>query len=115
LQKSAIADGRPAISLGATGVEPPAPTDSTHSYTTQYTAHARVAVARPAMPAAESLGDGSQNKLILGALWATKRKPTKPQDALQVRKPHLNLLAPCRDVSKPSVPESDRAMSRACS
>jgi hypothetical protein len=38
-------------------------------------------------------GDGSQNKLILGALWATKPKPTKPQGALQVRKPHLDLLA----------------------
>src|SRR3977135_1695202 len=39
------------------------------------------------------LGDGSQNKLILGASWATQSKPTEPQDALQVCEPHLDLLA----------------------
>ena len=43
--------------------------------------------------APQILSDGSQNKLVLGAPWATKPKPTKPQDALQVRKPHLDLLA----------------------
>lgn len=43
--------------------------------------------------APQILSDGSQNKLILGASWATKPKPTKPQDALQVREPHLDLLA----------------------
>ena len=43
--------------------------------------------------APQILSDGSQNKLVLGASWATKPKPTKPQDALQVRKPHLDLLA----------------------
>jgi hypothetical protein len=32
-------------------------------------------------------------ELILGASWATKPKPTKPQDALQVRKPYPDLLA----------------------
>jgi len=39
------------------------------------------------------LGDGSQNKLILSASWATQSKPTEPQDALQVCEPHLDLLA----------------------
>jgi hypothetical protein len=39
------------------------------------------------------LGDGSQNKLILGASWATQSKPTEPEDALQVSEPHLDLLA----------------------
>jgi hypothetical protein len=39
------------------------------------------------------LRDGSQNKLILGASRATKSKPTKPQDALQVGEPHLDLFA----------------------
>jgi hypothetical protein len=39
------------------------------------------------------LSDGGQNKLILGASWATQSKPTELQDALHVRKPHLDLLA----------------------
>jgi len=39
------------------------------------------------------LSDGSQNKLVPGASWTTKPKPTKPQDALQVCEPHLDLLA----------------------
>ena len=39
------------------------------------------------------LGDGSQNELILGASWTTQSKPTEFQDALQVREPHLDLLA----------------------
>ena len=43
--------------------------------------------------APQILSDDSQNKLVLGAPWATKPKPTKPQDALQVCKPHLDLLA----------------------
>lgn len=38
------------------------------------------------------LSDGSQNKLILGASWAKKPKPTKPQDALQMRELNLDLL-----------------------
>jgi hypothetical protein len=39
------------------------------------------------------LGDGSENKFVLGAPWPTQSKPTEPQDALQVREPHLDLLA----------------------
>ena len=39
------------------------------------------------------LGDGSQNKFILGASWTTQSKPAELQDALQVREPHLDLLA----------------------
>jgi hypothetical protein len=39
------------------------------------------------------LGDGSQNELVLCASWSTQSKPTEPQDSLQARKPHLDLLA----------------------
>ena len=39
------------------------------------------------------LSDGGQNKLILGASWTTQSKPAELQDALQVREPHLDLLA----------------------
>jgi hypothetical protein len=41
----------------------------------------------------EVLGDGSENKLVLGASRASQSKPTKPQDALKVCEPHLDLLA----------------------
>ena len=43
--------------------------------------------------APQILSDGSQNKLILGASRPTQSKSTEPQDALQMRKPHLDLLA----------------------
>jgi len=39
------------------------------------------------------LSNGSQNKLVLSTLWTTQSKPTELQDALQVREPHLDLLA----------------------
>jgi hypothetical protein len=39
------------------------------------------------------LSDGGQNKLILGTSWTTQSKPAELQDAFQVRKPHLYLLA----------------------
>ena len=39
------------------------------------------------------LGDGSQNELILGASWTAQSKAAELQDALEVRKPHLDLLA----------------------
>jgi hypothetical protein len=39
------------------------------------------------------LSDSGQNKLILGASRATQSEPTELQDALQVREPHLDLLA----------------------
>ena len=39
------------------------------------------------------LGDSGQNKLVLSASWTTQSKPTELQDALQVREPHLDLLA----------------------
>src|ERR1700730_18624869 len=47
------------------------------------------------------LSDGGQDKFILGASWATKSKPTKPQDALKMREPHLNLLALTSRLLKP--------------
>jgi hypothetical protein len=39
------------------------------------------------------LGDDSQNKLILGASWTAQSQPAELQDALEVRKSHLDLLA----------------------
>jgi hypothetical protein len=39
------------------------------------------------------LGDGGQNKLILGTPRPTQPKPVEPQDTLEVCKPHLDLLA----------------------
>ncbi len=39
------------------------------------------------------LSNGGQNKLILSASWTTQSKPAELQDALQVREPHLDLLA----------------------
>jgi hypothetical protein len=42
---------------------------------------------------AQVLSDGGQNKLILGASWTTQSKSAELQDAFQVRKPHLGLLA----------------------
>jgi len=39
------------------------------------------------------LKDSGQNKFILGASWTAQSKPAELQDALEVRKPHLDLLA----------------------
>jgi hypothetical protein len=39
------------------------------------------------------LSNGGQNKLVLSASWTTQSEPTELQDALQVCKPHLDLLA----------------------
>jgi len=39
------------------------------------------------------LSDGGQNKFILGASGATQSKPAELQDALEVREPHLDVLA----------------------
>ena len=39
------------------------------------------------------LSNGGQNKLVLSTSWTTQSKPTELQDALQVREPHLDLLA----------------------
>ena len=39
------------------------------------------------------LSNGGQNKLILGGSWTTQSKSAELQDAFQVRKPHLDLLA----------------------
>ena len=39
------------------------------------------------------LGDGGENELILGASRASQSKPAELQNALQVREPHLDLLA----------------------
>jgi len=39
------------------------------------------------------LSDGGQNELIPGASWTAQSKPAELQDALEVCKPHLDLLA----------------------
>jgi hypothetical protein len=39
------------------------------------------------------LSDVGQNKLILSASRSAKSNPTEPQDALQMREPHLDPLA----------------------
>ena len=39
------------------------------------------------------LSNGGQNKFVLSTSWTTQSKPTELQDALQVREPHLDLLA----------------------
>jgi hypothetical protein len=39
------------------------------------------------------LSYGGQNKFILGTLRPAQSKSTKPQDALQVGEPHLDLFA----------------------
>jgi hypothetical protein len=39
------------------------------------------------------LGDGGEREFVLCTARAAQSKPTEPQDALQVREPHLDLLA----------------------
>ena len=55
----------------------------------------------------QALGDGGQNKLILGASWTTQSKSAELQDALQVRKPHLDLLALASRLLEASVRAND--------
>jgi hypothetical protein len=43
--------------------------------------------------ASEVLGDSREHEFILYATRATQTEPAQPQDALQVREPHLNALA----------------------
>jgi hypothetical protein len=45
------------------------------------------------MPVAAGSGQWQPEQTHPGASWATQSKPTEPQDALQVCKPHLDLLA----------------------
>jgi hypothetical protein len=39
------------------------------------------------------LRNGCERELILSAAWAAQAKPTKPQNAFEVGKQHLNALA----------------------
>ena len=78
----------------ATGFDPPALTPATQL--PRYAIHRGPSRWRPSDQRCEPpqiLSDGGQNKFILSASWATKPKPTEPQDALQVCEPHLDLLA----------------------
>ena len=79
--------------LGATGFDPPTLTALRNSNATQCIEPEPEAAARQECEPSQVLGDGGQNKLILGTSRATQSEPTKPQDALQVCEPHLDLLA----------------------
>src|SRR3954467_8438598 len=57
------------------------------------TSVARLRTHRVAMPVAAGSGQWQPEQTHPGASWATQSKPTEPQDALQVCKPHLDLLA----------------------
>jgi hypothetical protein len=59
------------------------------------------------------LSDSGKNKLILGASRAAQSKPVEPQDALEVCKPHLDLLTLAPRLLEALVPTKDRATSRA--
>jgi hypothetical protein len=41
----------------------------------------------------EVLGNGCKRELELGAAWTPQSQPTEPQNALEVREQHLDLLA----------------------
>ena len=78
----------------ATGFDPPALTPATQL--PRYAIHRGPSRWRPSDQRCEPpqiLSDGGQNKFILSASWATKPKPTEPQDALQVCEPHLDFFA----------------------
>ena len=94
------------------GVLSPDPDALYATYATQYREPERVAVAH--CEPAQVLSDGGQNKLILGGSWTTQTKSAELQDAFQVRKPHLDLLALTSRCLEASVPASDRVTSRAC-
>ena len=100
-------------SRGPTGVDPPILMLSTQLL--RYAVHRAVWSRNQRREAPEILSDGSQNKLILRASWTTKSKPTEPQDALQVREPHLDLLALAARLFKALGAGERRATSRACS
>jgi hypothetical protein len=93
LQKSVGCDGRSTLSFGAAGIGPPALTlyatptlRNTQGPSGWWPSNQR---SEPS----QVLGDGGQNKFILGASWTAESKPAELQDALEVRKPHLDLLA----------------------
>jgi hypothetical protein len=87
LQKSAAADGRSGIWLGEAGA----------LYATPMLRNTQGPSGwRPGDERGEPsqvLGDSGQSKLVLGASRTTQSKPAELQDALEVRKPHLDLLA----------------------
>jgi hypothetical protein len=84
---------RSAISLRTTGFDPPALTLSTQLALrdAQSPSGWRTSDQRREPP--QVLGDGSKNKLVLGASRSTQPKSTELQDTLQVCEPHLDLLA----------------------
>jgi hypothetical protein len=90
LQKSAAADGRSVVSLGAAGYDPAGP-DALYATATLRDAQSLSGwwSSDQRCEPPQVLGNGSQNKLILGASWTAQSKPAE----LQVRKPHLDLLA----------------------
>jgi len=65
--------------------------------------------------ASEVLGDCRQRELVLCATRASQTKSVEPQDALQVREPHLDAFAVVPGLLEGFGPDKDRATSRACS
>jgi hypothetical protein len=43
--------------------------------------------------APQVLGNGGEGKFVLCATWTTESEATEPQDALEVREPHLDTFA----------------------
>ena len=93
LQKSAVIDDvvRP-VHLGRWGFPPPRRLYATFTLRNTQSPNGWRSRNQRCEPL-EVLGDSSQNKFILGASRTTQSKPAELQDALQVREPHLDLLA----------------------
>ena len=82
------------IRLRATGFDLPALTLSTQLQ--RYATHRAACGWWPSDQRSEPpevLSYGGQNKFVLGASRPAQSKPTKPQDALQMGEPHLDLFA----------------------
>src|SRR6195256_6233530 len=62
-----------------------------------------------------SLGDGGQNKLVLGVSWPRSRSRLSLRMRFRCANRISIFFRSRRDCSKPSVPANDRATSRACS
>jgi hypothetical protein len=91
LQKSVGSDRRLAISLGERLALIRQLSRSLRNSNATHVARSGGGRATSGKP--QVLSDGCHNKIILGTSWATQPKPTEPEDALQMREPHFDLLA----------------------
>src|SRR3954447_19719762 len=94
LQKSAVTDDAAgAFHLGRRGLVP----DPGALYATLTLRNAQsLSGWRPSDKGREPpqvLSNGGQNKLVLSASWTTQSQPAELQGTLQMREPHLDLLA----------------------